>query len=259
MSTTFSKNLTLFFTLSLFSLLLLLLDHLSFLGFLREGVEKIANPIKWEISQQVRVFYQQKNSSSQDRVVLQAKIDYLEQKNAKLQVELKSLTQETEAFKKQLKLVKPAQFSLLPARNLSVIEGIMILDKGEKAGVKAGLTVVSEDILVGRVIGVTPLTSQVSLPIEQQSKIKVKILPSEEKGVLEGTAEGRLILKEVLQKARLEPEELIVASGEEGKYPSDLPIGKIEKVLKDDVQIYQEAEVRPLLDYQSLKVVIIRM
>ena len=259
MPNSISKDLYLFFFLLFLSFLLLILDHFSRLSWLRAGADKLSNPVKGEVNQLARVLKRRPVSADQNPVFLQAKIDYLEAQKALLEVRGKSLEEENAALKKQAGVTSPLGQKYLAAKNLGIHDGLMTIDKGEKDGVGKGMIVLSEGILVGRISATSPFSSRVSLPTKENNKIPVKILPSSEKGNLLGKAQSRLLLEDVLQKVKLENDQLIVTSGESGVYPPDLPIGKIEEIIKNDVEIYQKAEVRPLVDYQNLKIVMIRI
>jgi rod shape-determining protein MreC len=256
--TFFSKNISLFFFFLLLSLIIIVLDHFILLNWLKSSTEKIFNPIKLQIFNFKQSFWSN-FSPTDDPVILSAKIDYLSVQNALLQTEIDNLLEENEALKKQINAPVKIQKNLLPARNIATLNGIMTLNKGIDDGVKEGQVVVSEGVLVGRIILVSPFSSRVQLASEENSRIKVKIVSLKEKGLLKGTPEGRILLTEVLQKADLKEGLVVASTGEEGIYPADLPIGKIERIIKDDVAIYKQAEVKPLVDYNNLKVVMVRI
>lgn len=258
MSTTFSKNLTFFSVLFIFSVVLWFLDGYFYFNWLRGGAEIIINPGKTGINY---LFGKQflLGSSSEDLLILQAKIDYLEGQRVLPAAELVQLKQENEFLRDQLEIDAVAQGKFVPAKKIAVVGGIMTLARGEKEGIQKGMIVVSEGFLVGKIIGATPFSSRVILPSAEGSEIKARIVESGQAGVVRGTPEGRIILDEVLQEVELEEGQVIVTSGEEEKYPADIPIGTIGKVLKDDVQIYQRAEIKPLKDYNQVKVVMIGM
>ncbi len=257
-----------FKTFNSFILLLILLG-LSFIFFLVDGYfslrgpravfEKLVNPLKANFQLVLIKILPPKDTSLNDPVILQTKIDHLSLENSRLLARINQLEIENEGLKKQLKIISQSEVKYLSARNIATVEGLMTLDKGESEGVKTGMVVVSEGVLVGKVVSVTPHASRVKLPIAEGNKIKVKVLPIAEKGTLKGTPEGRLLLEEVLQKVNLETDQVLVTTGEESEYPPDLPVARIEKIVSDDVAIYKKAEVKPLLDYQSLKIVMIRI
>ncbi len=257
-ATTFSRNLSLFFILAGFSILLMIADYFSLLKELRATTEKLINPLRWEIGKPFKAFYSQRDSS-QNSAILQSKIDFLEGEKAVLEAKTASLEEENKALRESLAVKTNGKESLLLAKNLAVIDGLMRIDKGEKDGLYKGAVVLSSKILVGRIIETTPHSAQVLLPVSEESRIKVKILPTGEKGILGGLSSSGLVLEEILQEVKLENGQLIVTSGEEAIYPPDLPIGKIEEIFKDDVKLYKKAEVKSLLDYQALKVVMVRI
>jgi rod shape-determining protein MreC len=255
---TFNSFILLFIFLA-FSFIFFLVDGYFSLRGLRVAFEKLVNPLKANFHLVLLRFLPSKETALSDPIILQTKIDHLSLENSRLLARLNQLEVENEGLKKQLKIITQPEAKYLSARNIAVVEGLMTLDKGESEGVKTGMVVVSEGVLVGKVVSVTPHTSRVKLPNAEGNKIKVKVLPMAEKGMLKGTTEGRLLLEEVLQKVKLEIDQVLVTTGEEGEYPPDLPVARIEKIVSDDVAIYQKAEVKPLLDYQSLKLVMIRI
>ena len=258
MSTTFSKNLTLFSILFIFSVMLWFLDGYFYFNWLRGGAETIINPGKTGINYlfgKPFLF----GPSSEDLLIWQAKIDYLEGQRALSAVELARLEQENEALRNQLGIGMAVPGKFVPAKKIAVVGGIMTLAKGEKDGIKEGMIVFSEEFLVGKTMGVTPFSSRVILPSAEGSEIKVRMVESGQAGIVRGTPEGRIILDEILQEIELKEGQVVATSGEEEKYPADIPIGVIEKILKDDVQIYQRAEIRPLVDYNKVKMVMVGM
>jgi rod shape-determining protein MreC len=257
--TTISSSFYLFLILAILSVLLIFLDRLSWIGWLHQWTEKVANPVKQVFSQSRAIISIGQQPDNPDPVILQAKIDYLQAALAKLELDEKSIKNENEALKKQLGITGVKSENLLPAKNLSVLNGLMTIDKGQSDGVGQGAVVVSGDILIGRVTAVSAYSAKVTLPIYPNNKISVIVLPSKEKGVLRGLAEGRVILEQVLQKADLANDQIVATDGRDGVYPPDLPVGKIANVIKDDAAIYKTAEVKPLVDYSALAVVMIQL
>lgn len=253
-----SSLFSLFGLLIFISVTLLFLDKFSQLFWLRATCERAANPAKQIFFQSSRIFFKQNTDAGQDPLIIQAKIDWLTAENARLQLEIANIKLENEALKKQLNVQIPNSGSQIIAKNLGVLAGVMTVDKGQNDGVEKDMPVVATSVLVGKVESMSALSAKVSLPTRESNKIAVKILPSGDKGILSGSAEGRLILNEILQKVDLKVDQLVVTSGEKGEYPADLVIGKIKSVIKDDVAIYKRAEVAPLVDYQNLAVVFLQ-
>lgn len=253
-------SLTFFFSLFFLSLLLFFSHNLSLWKNFQDKFETLVNPAKFEFTKISRFFsFAGKSSVGESGVILQAKIDYLLAENARIKIENEGLFLENEALKKQQGINLPQNKKLLPVRVLAVLSGVMTVDKGEDEGVKEGMIVVSGDILIGRISQVNKISSRVQLPSREDSKIDVLVLASGEEGILQGTAENRVLLQNILQKVDLKEDQIIITSGKSGDYPAGLPVAKIKEIIKDDVAIYQKAEVVPLIDYSQLDVVMVRL
>jgi rod shape-determining protein MreC len=175
------------------------------------------------------------------------------------QNQLSSCLEENERMRKLLGAPLPPKWKFLPTKVIGYGERVRI-DKGEKDGVKKGMVVVSENILVGRVVEVsegsslleTPLTPKVSLPVVIKRPGGKGI---QARGILRPSG-GNLILSEVLQSEDIQKGDLVVSGGDEN-WPADLLIGQISDVLPKSAQIYQKAQVRPLAEYDNLRIVFI--
>jgi rod shape-determining protein MreC len=51
--------------------------------------------------------------------------------------------------------------------------------------------------------------------------------------------------------------ELVLTSGLGGKHPADIPIGQVISVRKRDYDLFQQATIQPLVDFENLEVVLI--
>lgn len=172
---------------------------------------------------------------------------------------LASCLEENEKMRKLLGAPLPSSWKFLPAKVVG-LPGQMRLDKGEKDGVKQGMTVVSENILVGRVDSVEAYSCLVTLPITPNIKIPVVVKsPSDSegvqaKGILTSLPGQKLILDKVLQQEDIQPGDLVVTSAD---WLPDLVIGQIEEILAKPAAIYKKARISPLVDYHDLRIVFV--
>jgi len=180
------------------------------------------------------------------------------------QNQLSSCLEENERIKKLLGAPLPASWKFLPARVVG-FTGQMRLNKGEKDGVKQGMMVVSENILVGRVAEVYQNSCLVTLPITPNIKIPVVVkrpyltevtqgMGVQAHGILTSLPGQKLILDRVLQQEDIQKGDLVVTSDD---WLPDLVIGQIEEVLPKTAAIYRQARVSPLVDYRQLEIVFI--
>ena len=194
---------------------------------------------------------------------LREKNNQLSEQTAFLEAEsgqLKKLEEENKLLKDQLGIEQPEGVTLTQASvlgySLATSRGLINIDKGEKAGVKPGDLVVLKEIVLGKVLSVTPRSAQVQLLSDPESKILGETA-SKAKGVVVGDFGSRMKLTKVLLDDQLQEGELVFTSGEEGM-PKALVVGKISKVKRLEAELFQEAEIDPLVDLNKLEIVFVR-
>jgi len=157
----------------------------------------------------------------------------------------------------------------LPAKVIG-LAGKMRLDKGQEDGVKEGMMVVSENILVGKVIRVERkncLVEVLSDPVVKIPVVVKKTLKGETeairaaegiqaRGLYQAGPKGKGTVKEILQAEDVQKGDLVLTSGEAGWLPT-LLIGQVEEVLGSQAAVYKEAWVEPLVDEKKLEIVFI--
>lgn len=196
-------------------------------------------------------------SATDKRIIeLEGKLRYLAQEKN----ELSSCLEENKKIKRLLGASLPIKWQFMEARVIGVSEKMKIA-RGKKDGLKEGMNVVSEDILVGKIVFVGEDTSLIQLINDSSSKIPVEVKRpdiegSQARGILFGQSGNNLLLDKVLQAEFIQKRDLIVTSGEEGWLP-DLLIGQIEEVSGKSAEIYKKAKVSPLINYQGLSFVFI--
>lgn len=172
-----------------------------------------------------------------------------------LRVKIQLLEEENSSLRRQLEAPLPASWDFIPASVLGRGR-YLVIDKGRQDKVDEGMIVVFENIVIGQVNLVTPKTAQVMLLSDPDSKIPAKT-DKNVKGLLLGSFGSQMILSRVIQREALSPLNFVLTSGEEGKFPPNLLIGKIEKVESKEEEVYKEAKVTPLVDYDKLRQVFI--
>lgn len=193
---------------------------------------------------------------------LQAENDELRNTVAALRLELVRLQAaelENRQLREQLRYVEiHRQFTLVPAevigRDPSHLGGRLVVDQGRTAGIEVGMVVLAPAGLVGRVIAVADHSATI-LPITQPaSAVNAKVLGSADAtGIANGTANGRLVLRYLPQHEAIEVGDTVVTSGLGGTFPRDVAIGRVTFVRSRDVEMFQEAEVEPLVTVGGLE------
>lgn len=146
------------------------------------------------------------------------------------------------------------------------------LDKGSSSGISAGDVVVCSEGLVGRVVYVTPRTSDVLLITDYNSRVACSVEGAGRgsRGIVTGggaadtgTGLGFLNVVEPLDLAYVREGsgmaggDKVVTSGLGGVFPAGIPVGSVVKVYDDDSLLYTRADVAPFVDFASLRAVMV--
>lgn len=131
-------------------------------------------------------------------------------------------------------------------------------DQGSKNGVEAGdAVIVGESLLAGRVTEVLERTSKMELITSAGFTVNAEVVPSGTRGVVKGEHGVGVLIDLVSQDAVIRPGQRIVTSGLGGKFPKNLAIGEIGKIVSQDTDLFQRAMVIPLANFRNLKYVFI--
>jgi len=227
-------------------------------GFAQSLVAKPANYINGvfnSIDSLLNTYEENKRLKArlEDFAVVQAEATDLKSENKKL----RELLDKTES----LKAFNPIQATVI-ARNPDQWEEKIILDKGSSHGVSKNMAVMTAKGLVGKIILVTPFTSEVELLNTNNPNYRVSAMVLGEKeayGLIEGFDEERneLIMKRIDSSMKVKEGEQVVSSGLGGIFPKGVPIGEITEVSTDDFGLTKMAYVKPSADFSILEHVVI--
>ena len=133
-------------------------------------------------------------------------------------------------------------------------------DKGSLAGVKDGAVVMVPEGVVGRVLSVTPHTSEVLLVTDPSLKVACAVeTPSGEvRGILSGGTDDLLVLKYISSAAEVPPRSAVLTSGLGGVFPRGLPVGTLLGIREGSGVSARVGEVLPSVDFATLRDVFIR-
>lgn len=177
------------------------------------------------------------------------------------------LKKDNEALSDQFATFYPPSSILVPARIIGepgFIPGIsfpveIILDKGEKDGVKKGQAVVFQNNLVGKVSDTTSFSSKVIL-INNTSISFTGKLESGVVGVVKGFG-NRLEIQNIPTSDSVNKDEVVLTKGDQDinhiGFPPDLIVGKIISVDKDPSALFHKAELKSILDFTKINMVFV--
>ncbi|MEM1251323.1 MAG: rod shape-determining protein MreC [Cyanobacteria bacterium P01_H01_bin.21] len=104
------------------------------------------------------------------------------------------------------------------------------VNKGSLANVTEGDMVTGPGGLVGRVISVSPNTSQILLVTDPTSQMGVKVSRSRALGVVRGNVDGRIVMQFFETTPDVKPGDVIVTSSYSRLFPQGIPVGRIESM-----------------------------
>jgi rod shape-determining protein MreC len=131
------------------------------------------------------------------------------------------------------------------------------IDHGSDDGLRHGMPVVTEQGLVGRVDAVTANGARVQLITDPGSSVNVRLQSIQVDAIVTGSVTGDITLGFVPQDVVLQSGDLILTSGLGGAYPTDIVLGQVISVRKLETELFQTASVQPVVDFSSLKAVLV--
>ena len=113
---------------------------------------------------------------------------------------------------------------------------LFYIDKGENAHLARDMAVISPDGIVGKVREVYPRSAQVLLINDQTSGAGVILETTRIRGILRGNAQGQPQIVNLMVDSRIQPGEKVLTAGGDEIFPRGLPVGTVDKVIKDPDQ-----------------------
>jgi len=142
-------------------------------------------------------------------------------------------------------------------RDPSNLLSYLIIDRGAQDGVERGMPVVTPRGLVGRVTEVGRRWAKVLLIIDASSSVNALVQRSRATGILQGHLGGNPVMRYIAQGEDVQVGDIVLTSGLWGNYPKGQVIGQVIAVRQRDIELFQEAEVRPTVDFNRLELVIV--
>jgi rod shape-determining protein MreC len=146
----------------------------------------------------------------------------------------------------------------------SRFEQWIVISAGSSDGIRKDAPVVTDEGLVGRVTKVTRDTSRVTLLTDKESAASAYDIRTEASGIIRHGAgsSDSLILDRVPKQAVVRRDDVVVTSGRRfallpSIYPRNIPIGVVTHVGQNDIDVNQQIQVRPFVDFSSLESVLV--
>jgi len=187
------------------------------------------------------------------------KLRFLEEENSILRKNLNFLAKDTRRYIIS-NIISRGQ---LTGNNTEDSRSILI-DKGSKDGLFAGLAVVSswaygtssQGVIIGKVINVKEHLSEVYLITNKNSKLAAAIFGEKKtSGIASGELSLTIKMNFIPQTENIKAGDVVATSGLEPNIPRGLVIGRVTKVIKENNEVWQSATIEPMINLDSLSIV----
>jgi len=204
-------------------------------------------------------------ASPRDMATLRSEVSRLEAENALLQQEIIALREQTAEVEKLAALLNYArgqpQSSYLATnvigRDVSPFIRSILIGVGSDGGISKGMPVVTSRGLIGRVVEVFATYSRVQLITDPEIVVNILFQESRTEGVLTAQLNGELVVDLIDLSAELSQGELVLTSGLGGKYPADIPVGRILSIHHRDYDLFQQATIQSSVEFDQLDIVLV--
>lgn len=172
----------------------------------------------------------------------------------------KELGEENNLLREQLELGenldKPALvLAAIIGRSARGGEATITINKGAEDGLREASAVVVKNFLLGEVFLVEPKRAKVRLLTDPQFVAAAldQDSPDRARGLVSGQYGTTLVLQRVLPTESLAVGDVVVTSGEDGKFEKGLVLGTVKKILTSETAVFKAAELDLAVDLDSLE------
>lgn len=188
--------------------------------------------------------------------------EYLQRSNTEIR-------RENDRLREQLDFSKDLSYKNIPAQIIghdpdSLYSGITI-NKGARNGIRKGMPVIAIQNgnigVVGKIVTVGMGTSLIIPIYDSQFNISTRVQTSRDLGITKGSGFSDLPLSMgYIRKSSfsdLHEGDVVVTSGENGNYISNVPVGRISKIKVVDYDNSLDIELDPIVDFPRLENVLV--
>lgn len=181
--------------------------------------------------------------------------------NVQQNIDIVKLQEENEVLREFLGFMERNNYEYLMANIIARADiddsdnhKTFVIDKGRLDGLYEGLGVVDHNgVLVGKISEVKEKSSLIITSTNKNCKFAASIMSEEStNGLSYGDLGLTIKMSYIPQAINFEVGDIVISSGLEKDIPQGLVIGEINEVLKESNEVWQEAIIEPLTDYDNL-------
>ena len=174
---------------------------------------------------------------------------------------LQEIQAENERLRELLSFSAPHPTSVVPARVIGAmgVSGYhaITINRGEEAGIRPGLPVVTSHGVVGRVCEVELQEAKVCLLTDRNSAIPILIQRTRSRGIAMGAGGDRLAIRYLSRLDDVEVGDIIISSGLGRVFPKEIRVGEVEEVRRKSFGLFQDVWAKPSANLHRLEEVLI--
>jgi rod shape-determining protein MreC len=127
------------------------------------------------------------------------------------------------------------------------------INKGSRAGIKSGMAVLSQGVVMGTISDVQSTTARVMLVTDPEFSLTAKDQDSNATGIVRGQLGSGLVMDDIAQSDTVKVGDTVTTSGLGGVVPAGLLIGQLQSVNTRSNAVFQSADVQTSLKVNNLR------
>ncbi len=177
----------------------------------------------------------------------------------------KEIEEENKKLRGQLNFLSVNNFKAVTAGIISREESLgaesegrgIVINKGEKDGLQIGLGVINEDgIIIGKITELKENSAKVCLTTSSGCKLAASLQnEAKTQGISDGDLSLTIKMSYIPQLEKINIGDTVVTSGLSSSIPRGLVIGKVSGVKNESNEVWQEATIEPIINFNNLTVV----
>jgi rod shape-determining protein MreC len=231
-------------------------QHIALAVFspLQQGLGAVLRPIGGFFSS-----IGQLGSLREDNAALEAELDALRTRN----VAIADLERENSVLREALAMSRRLELTTSAARVIAQPPGAfrwsVLIDIGSDNGVQPSMAVVNADGFVGKVTDVTATHARVQLAASPNAGYAVRVAGSGQQGLVSGRGSRPLEMVIIDDPETPIPDgsEIVTRIFQGSAIPDGIPLGVVEQQAAEGTARAQFLDVRPLVDFSRLDVVLV--
>jgi rod shape-determining protein MreC len=188
---------------------------------------------------------------------LKKRVFELEQQALRIDEILETDRRLAELLRFRASLIGDAQAAMIIGRDPFPSFGTVTISKGEADGVRKGMAVLSAAGVVGRIMSTSPNSSRVLLITDHNSGVDALVQRTRARGIVEGSLDGRCVMKYLKREEDVEVGDRIITSGLDGIFPKGIQIGEVTHLNRGTRGLMQVAEVHPSVALDRIEEVLV--